>query len=706
MSLYVPSMFNHHDCALKLVKLFCYDNDRFFLILDTTIKLQSSQPQAMAAPPASKAGSRRTSQSFGHGDRGAVLARTAALNKAAPLQHGHQQQQLASKLNMVEELQSRSKSSERCGQERQELQRCESADRFQSRPTSGAQLKPTALRRNSAHIGLRGSGLSALASHSDEPGCSPIQASQGQAGEPAAATSLATGGGSSTTRSSSFSGYPSLDGLLGAGPTSAAHQSPVSQNGLSLEEPRSMSTFVDHLDQANNVILGRARDLSLGDPGGRSSARGPMRRLDFRQQPGERSAGFEALKLLSRRQEEQRRRRRHRSMVNLSESTAVTCDDTSMPTWVRNEYIQQQLLANSNLQSAGDGSDLLQQLDDKVSPPPPSTGSSSGSSLHSSWQSASSASLAAASSTSTDEQTVASTMVGSRQEVYASPSCERQDFTRQAFQFSNRRHTQPAAIGATAAGSWKSLQETAGLFGPSGANNQAKSRSQPELYNFSLSERDGPGGGGRCLFGENLIDCHIYQASRSPVCVDEQEVEARGATSSSLTSASNGGLAEAFTRQAESRLAEQQLEAGDYRLGPLMQELREEETEAPAERPNQLTGQRPALGMGERYSSSCVDVRDTSAEVTMIEMADRRLAGSPGTGAEAQGSGKQRGLGAVAIGPTVQLLGARGRRLSLSQNLFGRRDTSRSRKGNENPLKEGSRSSLNSIRKSLMRIFC
>lgn len=42
LSLYVPSMFNHNTSALRLVKLFCFDEDRFYLVLDTTVKLQAS----------------------------------------------------------------------------------------------------------------------------------------------------------------------------------------------------------------------------------------------------------------------------------------------------------------------------------------------------------------------------------------------------------------------------------------------------------------------------------------------------------------------------------------------------------------------------------------------------------------------------------------------------------------------------------------
>lgn len=42
VSLYVPSMFNHNGCSLNLVDLFCFDEDRFYIVLDTTIKLQQT----------------------------------------------------------------------------------------------------------------------------------------------------------------------------------------------------------------------------------------------------------------------------------------------------------------------------------------------------------------------------------------------------------------------------------------------------------------------------------------------------------------------------------------------------------------------------------------------------------------------------------------------------------------------------------------
>lgn len=45
VSLYVPSMFNHNGCSLNLVDLFCFDEDRFYIILDTTIKLQQTSPR-------------------------------------------------------------------------------------------------------------------------------------------------------------------------------------------------------------------------------------------------------------------------------------------------------------------------------------------------------------------------------------------------------------------------------------------------------------------------------------------------------------------------------------------------------------------------------------------------------------------------------------------------------------------------------------
>lgn len=40
VSLYVPAMFNHQGSYLRLTNLFCFDEDRFYLILETTVKPQ------------------------------------------------------------------------------------------------------------------------------------------------------------------------------------------------------------------------------------------------------------------------------------------------------------------------------------------------------------------------------------------------------------------------------------------------------------------------------------------------------------------------------------------------------------------------------------------------------------------------------------------------------------------------------------------
>lgn len=40
ISLYVPSMYNHPSCSVRLVDLFCFDENKFYLILDTTVKMQ------------------------------------------------------------------------------------------------------------------------------------------------------------------------------------------------------------------------------------------------------------------------------------------------------------------------------------------------------------------------------------------------------------------------------------------------------------------------------------------------------------------------------------------------------------------------------------------------------------------------------------------------------------------------------------------
>lgn len=49
VSLYVPSMFNHNGCSLNLVDLFCFDEDKFYIILDTTIKLQQPNTRHLSS---------------------------------------------------------------------------------------------------------------------------------------------------------------------------------------------------------------------------------------------------------------------------------------------------------------------------------------------------------------------------------------------------------------------------------------------------------------------------------------------------------------------------------------------------------------------------------------------------------------------------------------------------------------------------------
>ena len=134
-----------------------------------------------------------------------------------------------------------------------------------------------------------------------------------------------------------------------------AHASPVSNTAFSLEEPRSMSTFMAPTLGGNDILMGPTMSSKLQNAHHNhedDECGEPMRKLSFG-----RGLGFDEqlleIKASSRQRRLRKRASRHRSLVNLSESTtAATVDDLDetsyMPTWVKNEYIDNQLGARGH----------------------------------------------------------------------------------------------------------------------------------------------------------------------------------------------------------------------------------------------------------------------------------------------------------------------------------------------------------------------
>lgn len=73
VSLYVPAMFNHQGNYLRLVSMFCFDEDRFYLILETTVKpvpktnsISNGQPISQSRTSFSPKNKRNSSQILEH----------------------------------------------------------------------------------------------------------------------------------------------------------------------------------------------------------------------------------------------------------------------------------------------------------------------------------------------------------------------------------------------------------------------------------------------------------------------------------------------------------------------------------------------------------------------------------------------------------------------------------------------------------------
>lgn len=366
VSLYVPSMFNQTNCALQLVNLFCFDEDRFFLVLDTTVKLQ----RTMQTPPASVVGMRTSS------------SRRASSNSVKAHQHSRagvldQRQMLAGQTNssrppnIVEELRSGGSSSRPQSVRRGSLDELALNEvNLNSEGASQTNESDDDARRP---VGSDVLSLNFSGSESDERECCRSSKADDIPLERVTETphtdNQANGPLEPSDDHSHRMGAQCEDNLdeHNDGDTSEheANMRPVSYNCLSLEEPLSMSTFAPGFAGSNLAIVGRTSpELGCETLRRLSFERSQqLFNLEIEQQLARPRKKLQAQQNRLLKDDRQTNRCRHlfQRGRNRSESTVVTGgfeeDTTSMPTWVRNEY-NQQVGVNADEEHASELDDL------------------------------------------------------------------------------------------------------------------------------------------------------------------------------------------------------------------------------------------------------------------------------------------------------------------------------------------------------------
>lgn len=240
LSLYKPSMFNNRNCSLHLVEIFSFDEDCFYLVLDTSIRVQSNQSRLNMQPKleANDLTSERATSFCGNRSPNALVQLAGSgLYQSTQIEQPFQETQVLS-------------------EERQELAEVPEDEASSKQPEQFELIEN--------------------------------QNAESRAGQ-------------------------------------------ESNSGFSLDEPRSLSTFANSI--GNHVVV--AASLRSLD-----NQQQLLQHLEFDcDQTGLKPFELSGMNLIN-------RRRRRRLATNKSESTTNTLNEhdetSSMPSWVRNEFIQHQ----------------------------------------------------------------------------------------------------------------------------------------------------------------------------------------------------------------------------------------------------------------------------------------------------------------------------------------------------------------------------
>lgn len=351
VSLYVPSMFNNlnNNCSLHLVDLFCFDEDRFYLILDTTIRLQHyNARQASTAASGTAATTGQPSPDTNQSKMLPAKLRLAPANLspgASPIS-GCKGQPSAGKqaavktasndkidCNNIKEAPLAATTSKAllssASDEEQTEKRTHLEESAQVMKTSQAEIyacdKFDLSNNNKAlspevDMGVDGEKLTEPLDEKKLNCCD-------------------NNNNNTTTNSNDVN----IDNTAVSS----------SQGGVSLEEPRSLSTFAA-TSLGNHIVVGPTmRSLDIHQQPLRALAFGQQRSQVSGDSPDvccgspEAGTGSESCESSINHAQPNHRHRRRRQTTNRSESTtAYTCNDieetSSMPSWVRNEYQHQQ----------------------------------------------------------------------------------------------------------------------------------------------------------------------------------------------------------------------------------------------------------------------------------------------------------------------------------------------------------------------------
>jgi len=292
VSLYVPSMFNNNGCSLHLVDVFCFDENRFYLVLDTTIKLQQfNSSRSKSSLTANGGYSTFTSQ------RSTPRKRLNSLTGAPNVAAQSRPNQMSSahdihEASLGEQMKTVASSVGEPKEAEGELE----------------QVVPDPARAEDDCTGARGERIQSMLLAESECECGA--------------------GADKSVGSIRDNNNNNLD-------NHSATTTNSSQGELSLEEPRSLSTFVTSVN--NHIVVGEnLRPINTLEQ------EQPLSFNQFAKSGQPTNLGAQSNSPLRNQVIERRVRR----ITSKSDSTTPTGNDndetSSMPSWVRNEYIQQQ----------------------------------------------------------------------------------------------------------------------------------------------------------------------------------------------------------------------------------------------------------------------------------------------------------------------------------------------------------------------------
>ena len=343
VSLYVPAAYSLCG-TLQATNLFCFDDDRFFLVLDTTIQLSStqqhqSQKQQYPIP--------MQSNSAGASSPGSISRQTANSPKAGwrlgrtPAATGDPlDQRSALKLQMVVEAQT---------------------DAASACSSKSAEARHQVARETLAQSEAQEALMSARSMASDVPECCrPVEENE----EDLEFNDLIPGTEDASNQADNepsqvSSTESTIASLNRTNPNNTLNSSSPG-GGMSLDEPRSLSTFAGGaIGQHMMIVNSRAgnggpRMVTLGELDNdmdklafESGSPTPLSDAAQSQQLHSKHLNTSRFitKHLNVHLRRQTQRRRPRTITNQSDSTTMTGDldeTSSMPSWVRNEFTLQQ----------------------------------------------------------------------------------------------------------------------------------------------------------------------------------------------------------------------------------------------------------------------------------------------------------------------------------------------------------------------------